>query len=512
MIKIEFSQRGMVWALAQGYINAWSRLHRAEEAMIEVLPKETVIAGALNDVLRVQGSKIDHEEDLIARLRQAIDVIDPSARKYLQGASAAALPLVITTPSPLVDGYVNEPYSLKLAFSGGTPPIQWALSQGGKLPDVLQLNPDGLLNGKPTLVTNVAASFSVRATDSANVTATKTFSISINQGPAPVPAAGVTAATNASGANSICTMDQQAQARAILREVHCAINEYRDGCWNGIIVARNRLLITMMFTGLTAYTLLSIAILMGAQSCAIEAASAFFLVGAIIGLLNQMRSASQHDTAVEDYGLSIARLICAPLFSGLAAIGGVVLMAMPQVAGSYTVNTTPLAITTTDLPAGVYEQSYNQKLDATGGVPTYKWKSKDSLTPAGLKLNESGELNGKLPKKSDLTAKPLKFTALVIDSSGTTTEKPLLLNVTSMVKTPAEKLTPSQVTTATTTNQKYNLKDIFDLQKNFFGLLLAAAFGLSPGLLLDKLQQQSEKYKTDLKGSEATQTNSQPPK
>ena len=49
------------------------------------------------------------------------------------------------------------------------------------------------------------------------------------------------------------------------------------------------------------------------------------------------------------------------------------------------------------------------------------------------------------------------------------------------------------------------LEDIFDLRKNLIGLLVAAVFGLTPGLLFDRLQQQSEKYKADLKSSEATQ-------
>ena len=85
---------------------------------------------------------------------------------------------------------------------------------------------------------------------------------------------------------------------------------------------------------MTAYSLLAIAIIMGAQQTAVTAVSTFYLVGATIGLLNQLRSVSQNDTAVEDYGLSSARLVTMPLFCGLAAIGGVVLMAMPQMIGS----------------------------------------------------------------------------------------------------------------------------------------------------------------------------------
>lgn len=315
----EFEQRGLSWALARGYINAWNRLHRAEEAMIEVAPQQTVIAGALNDVLRLQGSQIDHDGELIARLRQAIDVIDPTASKYLQGTAGTA----------------------------------GAGASGGDL----------------------------------------------------------------------------AQARAVLRDVRCAINEFRDGRWNGLIVARNRLIATMIFTGLTAYALLAIAIIREASQAAITAAATFYLVGATVGLLNQLRGVSQSDTAVEDYGLSTARLITMPLFCGLAAIGGVVLTAMPQMANLSSSITSPLAIT----------------------------------TPSPLATFTSAT-------KVSVKNQPAPMTATT---------------------TPPSSMRP--------------LDDIFDLRRNFIGLLVAAVFGLTPGLLFERLQQQSDKYKTDLKSSEATQ-------
>src|ERR1043166_2246503 len=57
-INADFSVRGVQWVLATGYIDAWKRLHRAEEALIEVAPSETVLAWAVYDELRLAGSKI----------------------------------------------------------------------------------------------------------------------------------------------------------------------------------------------------------------------------------------------------------------------------------------------------------------------------------------------------------------------------------------------------------------------------------------------------------------------
>jgi hypothetical protein len=47
------------------------------------------------------------------------------------------------------------------------------------------------------------------------------------------------------------------------------------------------------------------------------------------------------------------------------------------------------------------------------------------------------------------------------------------------------------------------LKYIFNLDNNIMGLVVAAVFGLTPGLLFEQIQKQAEKYKTDLRSSEA---------
>lgn len=441
-IKDEFEQRGMPWALARGYINAWTRLHRAEEAMIEFAPKESVIAGALNDVLRLQGSQIDHADDLIARLRQAVDVIDPSAGKYLQKAAANPMPPVIA----------NEARNIGAG--------------GGNIPPAAQIPPD-----------------------------------------------------NANVADASC--EAQAQARTVLRDVRNAINEFRDGRWNGLIVARNRLIATMIFTGMTAYLLLAIAIIAGAKQPAITAASTFYLVGATIGLLNQLRSLSQSDTAVEDYGLSTARLITMPLFCGLAAIGGVFLMAMPQRANFNSPNISPLTITTpAKLATGFYDKPYYQRIDATGGTPPYHWSINDK--PADwIKLQATGDLIAMQPKsaatfaasstasKKTIAAKNIMVTAQVKDSAGASVDKSFFLKFSS----PTAKYVENQPSPrAETTPTVQPLEEIFNLHKNLFGLLLAAVFGLTPGLLFDRLHQQDEKVKADLKSSEATQAKPLPQK
>src|SRR5262249_30755807 len=74
---------------------------------------------------------------------------------------------------------------------------------------------------------------------------------------------------------------------------------------------------------LIAYLLLLLVVLTGPPESAIVAVSAFFLVGALVGLYRQLGVATeQRIVPEEDYGLHHARLVATPMFSGLAAAAG----------------------------------------------------------------------------------------------------------------------------------------------------------------------------------------------
>ncbi|HEX5252015.1 MAG TPA: hypothetical protein VFW14_20310 [Gaiellales bacterium] len=117
--------------------------------------------------------------------------------------------------------------------------------------------------------------------------------------------------------------------RAVLIAVRRSINDFRDQRRAGLVRARNHLLATMAATGLVTYVFLGIAFLMQAPVSAIVAFSAFYLTGAVVGLFRQLQAAStRYAVAEDDFGLSYARLMHAPLFSGLAAVAGVMLTAL----------------------------------------------------------------------------------------------------------------------------------------------------------------------------------------
>lgn len=72
-------KKGFLWIRGQGYNNLWIILHAAEEALLKARRREAVVGEGLYDESRLHDSKIDHREELLARLRNAISSLNPSA-------------------------------------------------------------------------------------------------------------------------------------------------------------------------------------------------------------------------------------------------------------------------------------------------------------------------------------------------------------------------------------------------------------------------------------------------
>ncbi|NMM32959.1 MAG: RCC1 repeat-containing protein, partial [Phycicoccus sp.] len=83
-----------------------------------------------------------------------------------------------------------------------------------------------------------------------------------------------------------------------------------------------------------------------------------------------------------------------------------------------------LAVTTTSLPNAVLAQPYSATLAATGGTAPLTWSVSAGALPAGLSLSAAGSISG-----TASIAGSNSFTATVIDSTGTTTDRALTLAV-----------------------------------------------------------------------------------
>ena len=118
------------------------------------------------------------------------------------------------------------------------------------------------------------------------------------------------------------------EAIAILAETRYEINRFRDNSWEGIVNARNHLLDTSMNLGLMTYALLVFTLVMAPEPNAILWATIYFLVGAITALFARARIEWSTASAVDDFGLTRARLLHLPWLAGLAAVGGVLVTAV----------------------------------------------------------------------------------------------------------------------------------------------------------------------------------------
>jgi len=82
-LEADLAHSGPQWIVGTGYVDAMTRLHRAEESLIAVQPAADVLAGALFDELRIAGSTMADREHLLGKLRTAVQALRPSATAYL---------------------------------------------------------------------------------------------------------------------------------------------------------------------------------------------------------------------------------------------------------------------------------------------------------------------------------------------------------------------------------------------------------------------------------------------
>jgi len=117
-------------------------------------------------------------------------------------------------------------------------------------------------------------------------------------------------------------------ARASLARVRRTLNEFRDDRRIALVRQKGTVAATAILMATTAYSLLGVAMIWGVGRKQIAAAAAFYLVGATVGVFAQLQALSSTTVLEEDYGLRRVRLYQTPMFSGVAAVGGVVVTAM----------------------------------------------------------------------------------------------------------------------------------------------------------------------------------------
>jgi hypothetical protein len=97
----------------------------------------------------------------------------------------------------------------------------------------------------------------------------------------------------------------------------------------------------------------------------------------------------------------------------------------------------------------------------------------------------------------------------VVDDYGLTSARLLMTPLVSGLAAVAGVLIVSMLSVSQLrleSDPRVSLADLFDVQNHPFNFIVAATFWLTPGLLLDRLKQQTEQYKQDLQSSKAAGT------
>lgn len=242
------------WAFGSGYVTVWQRLHRAEEALIELDDASAeLVSGALHDELRLSTSRLPHWEEWQRRLLLALATLDPAATRYAQCQKHLETgQLLLQAPA---------------AWETSGPAIERTASQG-----------------------------------------------------APIP--------KWNAPESDASFRQHSLAKALLRQIRRMLNECHDAQRERTIRLLHRSFSTIASLGVVTYLLIVLAVLMDVPRNAVAGATAYYLLGATAGLFGRIILYSRADTETDDYGLGTARLLEVPILSGLAAIVGVVSVAL----------------------------------------------------------------------------------------------------------------------------------------------------------------------------------------
>lgn len=239
------------FVMGNGYLRAWHYVLRAEEALLNVVPRDMVVREALHDEAAIDGSDIAGRDLILGNIKRAVKILDPEMGRYLKS--------------------LREQDCDPCAADGE---------------------------------------------DQAR--------------PAPAFTKGATADHHQSGAAARAKTPDIVKviaARNALRDARQTLDDFRIGQWDGLVRLRNQTFATAMLTGIFTYVLLCVAIIAGVGIVAMKTAAAYYLVGAIVGLFSRLYTEGQSDSAIDDYGLTVARVMITPVISGLAAIAGVMVVA-----------------------------------------------------------------------------------------------------------------------------------------------------------------------------------------
>lgn len=321
---------------------------------------------------------------------------------------------ITLSPTTLSNATVGTSYSQTISASGGTSPYTFAKS-AGTLPTGLTLSSGGLLSGTPT--TAATYSFTVKATDSASHTGTRSYSVTVSPSntltlsPTSVPNGTVgTAYTSttitASGGTSPYTFTKSAGT------LPAGLTLSSGGVLSGTPTTAATYSFTVKATDSTGNHI-------GTRSYSVTVSPSNTLTLSPTSLPNGTVGTAYTSTTITTSGGTSPytyAISSGALPAGLTLSSGGVLSGTPTTAATYsfTVKATDstgnhigtraysvtiaagvtITLSPTTLANGTVGTAYSQTITASGGTSPYIFSKTSGTLPTGLTLTSGGVLSG----------------------------------------------------------------------------------------------------------------------
>ena len=368
--------------------------------------------------------------------------------------SISAPPLSVTTLS-LPGGTLGTAYSQTLAATGGIIPYTWSITTGA-LPAGLALNAStGVISGTPTGSATGTINFTVTATDSEIPVQTANANLSISISAPPL---SVTTLSLPGGAVGIAYSQTLAATGGVTPytwsitagSLPAGLTLNSKGQITGTATATGTSSFTVKVTDSETPTAQSAT---ANLSISISDPLQVITSGLTAGVINTPYPGDTLSASggIPPYSWSISAgslppgLVLTPstgLISGTPTQTGMfnftakVTDSSAQTAtANLSINiNAALTITTTSLPSGNVGASYNQTVQASGGVAAYNWSITKGSLPAGLNLNSvTGQIYG-----TPTTTGTANFTVTVTDSEVPSGQASANLSITINNSTPLQ--------------------------------------------------------------------------
>ena len=300
-----------------------------------------------------------------------------------------ALP-AITTSSPLPSGATGLPYSQTLSGSGGITPYVWSVVSGS-LPSGLSLSSDGVISGTPT--TAATASFSVQMTANNGSSATRAFSLTINQG---VPLTEDFEHAGAIPNGWTQEFVTGATAWIFKKGGNGSPANAHGGVYNALLfgsTVKTKLVMLMIDFGTSTAAQLTFWLDMKTYIINQDTMNVFYKTspGGVWTLLASYSYCSSW--TLKTIALPTPSRTYYLAFEG-NALGGYGVCVDDVTVVAVEPPASPTITSSSALPSGMVGSAYSQTLTASGGIAPYVWSIASGALPSGLSLTSGGLISG----------------------------------------------------------------------------------------------------------------------